>query len=199
MNQGKNNESGGLFLPGLLLYIVLTFLPGIISESIIDNFYLEMVLTYIIPGIFGLLITIIFKFHIFKNRYTLKSILYAFPAAVFVVINIFYAHGVHFTPEKVILSLCVSFCEELLARALLLNSVKNEFSKSNNPYLPILVSSIIFGLVHLTNIPTLGLAKAIFQVIYTTIIGIIFSFSYTKTENLIGSIFWHFLIDVTGI
>ena len=77
------------------------------------------------------------------------------------------------------------FLEEILFRQILLNKLK-EF---NSPTKSIIISTIIFSLIHLDPI----------KILYTLILGLILNITYHKTNNILSSILIHISANIISI
>ena len=89
-------------------------------------------------------------------------------------------------------SIGVAIVEELLFRSQLLE----EFLRYKNKFKSILYSSLIFGLVHLLNISSLGsIPTVLVQAGYTFFLGFIVGFIYLKSRNIIFPIIFHLLFN----
>ncbi len=90
--------------------------------------------------------------------------------------------------------------EEIAFRGVMIPMLSKKYSQKKT----IIVSSVVFGLVHGFNIITLLLIGAnpigvLFQVIYAAFLGISFAYMYLKTESLLPGIILHYLIDSVGL
>ncbi len=87
----------------------------------------------------------------------------------------------------------IGLCEELLCRGWLLNTFLERFGKDKKGvWYSIIVSGVLFGLMHLGNIFTgAGVASTIAQVIMTSATGIVYGVIYYKTKNIWTVIFLH--------
>ncbi|KRN88826.1 CPBP family intramembrane glutamic endopeptidase [Ligilactobacillus ceti] len=87
----------------------------------------------------------------------------------------------------------VGIGEEMLFRGIIFNA----FKEKHGVYAAVLISAVIFGALHITNI--LGgesLSKAIFQCCSAALTGIVFAWVYYKTENLIPTMLYHWVWDM---
>ena len=88
--------------------------------------------------------------------------------------------------------LLISISEELVFRVVLFN----EFLDHKKPLLSIIYSSLIFGGVHLLNIASFGdILPCLIQCLYSFGIGLVLSFIYYHSKNLILPVFFHFLFN----
>jgi membrane protease YdiL (CAAX protease family) len=63
---------------------------------------------------------------------------------------------------------------------------------------PILITALMFGMLHVVNIWHQPIELTISMFLYSFVIGIIFGFYYERTKNYIGTSILHSLLDVTG-
>lgn len=140
--------------------------------------------TFIVGGV----MTLITAYYLITNIYTAfkeygtpkmdgKSIVYFF-------ISIFIAAGIR---------------EELLTRGLLLTFFRKAFGNSKKSYIVAMsLSSLMFGLMHLTNLQGATNTTPIYaQVIYATGIGFFFAALFVRTGNIWGNVVLHYLFDIS--
>lgn len=83
--------------------------------------------------------------------------------------------------------------EELVFRGVLFPLFKKKYST----FISMLYSSFIFGTIHLLNINSLAsIPYILIQVLYCFALGMLFSFLYMHTENILIPILFHFLFNV---
>jgi membrane protease YdiL (CAAX protease family) len=96
----------------------------------------------------------------------------------------------------------ISLFEEILFRAILLNTIMYIFRENRrNIYYAIIISSALFGLVHLSNLinrPEI-LIGTISQVIYATTMGVLYSIIYIKCKNIWPTIIIHALFNLMSV
>ncbi len=91
-------------------------------------------------------------------------------------------------------NLITAFCEELLFREITHNCLK-EFIKQD--YLRILISSMIFALLHFVNFfGGMNILSVLAQVGYTFVLGLILGLIKEKGVGLIALVSFHFLFNV---
>jgi membrane protease YdiL (CAAX protease family) len=79
--------------------------------------------------------------------------------------------------------------EEVFFRGIILKELKNSFaSVKNGKYLALVLSSIIFGIVHFNG--------GILFILVATIAGLMYGMAYIKTEKVEASIIAHFCVNV---
>lgn len=181
-------------LPSLLLY-------NIKSNKYGSELLLEMLFAFVV------LIVMLF----FKNSYVftekkmkfVDSVLLGLPMLIVILINIYFNYSSLETinyPNLINLLLYCTFIgigEEFLCRGFLQNEFIERFGDSKKHILlSILFSSLIFGLMHISNVLTgQSLFETIMQVLQATSIGILFGSIYYKSKNIWSVIFLHGIYD----
>lgn len=88
--------------------------------------------------------------------------------------------------------LLVAITEELVFRYVLFNELKSH----NSNFKAMLISSLVFGCLHLLNITSLAsIPICLIQALYTFGLGMMLCLIYSYTENLIMTISLHFLFN----
>ena len=90
--------------------------------------------------------------------------------------------------------LFVGINEEVWMRGLVLNGLIKKYEK-NSIWKPIIISSLIFGLVHLPNILFVEPLTLLIQIINAMCGGILFATIFIKSKNIFSVIFIHALTD----
>lgn len=85
--------------------------------------------------------------------------------------------------------------EEVLFRGIFISNLKKKYNK---PTTVVLISAIVFGLVHLTNMVGMSLPSVLLQSIVAFAAGIVLGAIYLYSEDIVSVIIAHFLIDVLG-
>lgn len=88
----------------------------------------------------------------------------------------------------------VGINEEIWMRGLILNGLIKKY-KTNSIWKPIIISSLIFGLVHLANIIFVEPLTLIVQIINAMCGGVLFATIFIKSKNLYSVIIIHALTD----
>ena len=96
----------------------------------------------------------------------------------------------------VIAGLAPGVSEEIIFRGFLISYLMKFFKSSKGIYGILIVSALLFGLVHMANVGSAPLDATIFQVFYASAIGILFGAVYLRTGNLWVLIFCHALNDI---
>ncbi|MDP4086906.1 MAG: CPBP family intramembrane metalloprotease [Bacillota bacterium] len=98
----------------------------------------------------------------------------------------------------------VGLSEEMLMRPFIHRTLQ-QMVPSNfriikwNCSLSLIITSLLFGFLHLGNLGHQSIEYTIFQVIYAIIIGLIIGIYYEKTKSFLGTVILHNSIDFTGV
>jgi membrane protease YdiL (CAAX protease family) len=113
-----------------------------------------------------------------------------------------YIPGIYRIVSIIFQMLGIAFFEEIFFRGILINTIIYKFNKKKQGvYYAIIISSVLFGLAHLTNLinrPYI-LAGTISQVVYATTIGMLYSTVYIKYKNIWSIIIIHTLFNLISI
>lgn len=94
--------------------------------------------------------------------------------------------------KSAVFSILTALNEELLFRVVL----HSEILKYKSIFISILISSAIFGSIHLFNISSLGsIPSVLLQVVYSFGTGLVLSLIYTFTKNYLYIVSFHFLFN----
>ena len=99
------------------------------------------------------------------------------------------------TISVLLIGLAPAVFEEILFRGIFISNLKKRY---NRPTAIVLISAIVFSLVHLTNMGGMDMASLLLQLIMALVVGIVFGAIYLYTEDLVSVIVAHFAIDVLG-
>ncbi|MDY0074926.1 MAG: type II CAAX endopeptidase family protein [Acholeplasmataceae bacterium] len=195
-------RSNGLFQTLLIIFMIITLLIlqfvdlGIIQD-LKDNFLIKNTLIRLIGGI--LLMIFLYRLGFSKRfsfRTTKKTWLVIVPALVvsmnnFPVIATLSGQAELIDPVYRIFlffleCLSIGFFEEIIFRAILLIYLVELLSdKKQGVLIAIILSSILFGLMHLLNYFTGStLIDTLMQVGYSTLLGMMWAVIYLKTKNI---------------
>ncbi len=96
----------------------------------------------------------------------------------------------------IFLCVFVGVAEEFLCRGWLLNEFLERFSSNKKEIITsIVLSSLVFGVMHITNLYNQSLFETILQIINATTLGVLLSSLYFKTKNIWAVIFLHGFYD----
>ena len=94
--------------------------------------------------------------------------------------------------KDILLCILVAIAEELVFRVLLYDAFKDYFS----PFIAMLLSSLIFGLIHLFNITSVEMIiPCLIQALYSFGLGMILCLMYETTHNFLVIVSFHFLFN----
>lgn len=202
----------------LLFSIVMVILFFIITEFIIygtlGGFIINTVFNYpigtLVVGESILAALVLIVMLLFKNSYVFTQKKEKFRTGLFyglffIITSCFfmllYNDGFKSGPAVLNLALgyfMVGVCEEFLCRGWLFNEFLERFGNTKKGvWYSILISALIFGLIHVANIFTMNqtVVSTIIQVINAFSLGILFGVIYYKTKNIWSIIFLHGLWD----
>jgi len=197
--ESKNNFSKDfvLFIICLLIYGLTSNVSIAISEKI--NFHNSIVALFYI--IFSILLILFLKRKNKLSYYGLNSIknlnyknlLYFIPMIIIISVNLWNGININNSLIQIILiticMICVGFFEELIFRSFLMKAIMNK-----NKRIAIIVSGVLFGVIHLLNIFTgASIVTTILQAFYATSFGLMCAVFFYKTNNIIPCIICHSL------
>lgn len=207
----------------IIIFIVITSLVSIIEVILgltnlttVTNYYDNYISTFISQIVITLsLIAIAWKFRFFDNTFFSKKNLKTGIILIIPLIIIGILWNV--VPElmtidmslfridiaiillSLIANLSIGFTEEIMCRGLIFKNFLNHYcSSKKSVYLAMIISSLIFGILHLFNAGSAGLDAVIQQVIYAFCAGLLFSAIYLTTGNLLICCIGHGLFDFTS-
>lgn len=97
--------------------------------------------------------------------------------------------------SEVIFFTGVAMLEEIVFRGVIFNYYNKKYKNYKQPLTAIIISSILFGLVHLLNIFHSNLSLSLMQVGYSFLMGLLFAFIYAYTNNIILCGIVHFMYN----
>lgn len=133
------------------------------------------------------------------KRLELKNLLYFVPMIIISLVNLRFGIYINYSWQQILLisitMLGVGFSEEILFRGFLMKAIMNK-----NPKAAILLPSIIFGIIHITNLFSgANIIMTILQVIYATFFALMCSMFFYKTNNLIPCMICHSITNITDV
>ncbi len=215
-NKQKRKKSIGLYFFEMLILFLVFFIIQQFGTMILYNsfIYLKYGRDIIMEAIWAALVLILLL--LFKNSYIFtqekvgfwESFKYGWPelvmSLVFLIVSGFSLVESTSISIPTILNLAV-YCffigvvEEFLCRGWLFNEFLERYSDSKKGIiLSIILSSLIFGLIHFFNIgETQGVAETILQVLNATVGGVFLTLVYYKTKNIWNVVVLHAIWDFT--
>lgn len=97
------------------------------------------------------------------------------------------------TVSVLLIGLAPAVFEEVLFRGIFISNLKKRY---NNPTAIVLISALVFSLVHLINMGSMSMLSLILQLIMALMSGIVFGAIYLHTGDIVSVIFAHFAVDV---
>lgn len=188
----------------IIIYFMLVILANILSNTIIK-----------IPNSINALVEIIFPISVIiflkekkllsyyginsLKRLELKNLLYFVPMIIISLVNLRFGIYINYSWQLILLisitMLGVGFSEEILFRGFLMKAIMNK-----NPKAAILLPSIIFGIIHITNLFSgANIIMTILQVIYAIFFALMCSIFFYKTNNLIPCMICHSITNITDV
>lgn len=186
----------------ICLVILLSSIP---YHYVIKNGYLSIILS-IVSKIIAIVITFLYikKERLEKPKFekVTKKVLIYLPFIIVCMGNLYLCiigdvDIIYYFDYKLLILdsiACLLTCiiEELLFRAILVFELVKFKSKNK----AIIISSLIFGLIHLINISSIAsIGPTLLQVIYTFGLGLILASMYIENKNIILPIIFHFLFN----
>ncbi len=152
--------------------------------------------------IIGVLLIIIFRKYFHPGR-SFSGIVYMVPALLFPLWNIVYhvtsgmaqLKSADAIPMAILSGLAPAVFEEVIFRGIMIGKLK-ESGKSK--MVTLIISAVIFGLVHLTNIAGMQTAEVLVQTAYALVVGLVFGAVYIKSGDIISVIIAHALTDISS-
>lgn len=128
-----------------------------------------------------------------------KNLLFCIPMIIIPIVNLCFGIHINYSWQEIFLicitMLGVGFSEEILFRSFLIRAIINKNSKA-----AIVLPSIIFGMVHITNFfGGEDIAMTILQMVYATSFGFMCSVFFYKTNNIIPCIICHSTTNITNM
>ena len=99
------------------------------------------------------------------------------------------------TVPVLLIGLAPAVFEEILFRGIFISNLKKRFS---SPTAIVLISALVFSLVHLTNMGGMDMISLLLQLIMAWVAGIVLGAIYLYTGDIISVIVAHFAVDVLG-
>lgn len=191
------------FVIWTVIYFILVILANVLSNYIIKipnsiNAFVEI--------LFPIVVIIYLKKKRLLSYYGInslkylhyKNLLFCVPMIIIPFLNLGFGIHINYSWQQLLLisiaMLGVGFSEEILFRSFLIKALKNKNTK-----VAIFMPSIIFGVIHLTNLfGGANLIQTVLQVIYATSFALMCSLFFIKTNNIIPCMICHSLANITN-
>ncbi len=202
MKHSKFKKELKFFVIWTVIYFMLVILANVLSNYIIK-----------IPNstnaFVGILFPIVVITYLKKKRLlsyyginnlknlNYKNLLFCAPMIIIAFLNLVFGVHINYSWQQLLLisiaMLGVGFSEEILFRSFLIKAVINKNTKA-----AIFIPSIIFGVIHLTNLfGGANLFHTVLQVIYATSFALMCSLFFIKTNNIIPCMICHSIANIT--
>lgn len=172
-----------------------------------ENFYNLLIMGLLTVGVFILLI--------FRYRFSIADNLRLTPITAFVgliclavsIASIIYAHNYNgysylaMIGESIKLLLAVSVFEELIFRGFITNELFRLKIHGLNPWIAMIISAILFGLMHLPAYfiyEDVSLSGTLFRFTFPTIIGFLYAIYLYYKKDILSLIFIHTASNICG-
>ncbi len=209
MKKEKKQHILVYFLKMLLIFIIIDLLmmifAALITNSSLGYKYGGDLIMELFYGLFVLIVMLLFKnsyvFTTKKDKF-MVGIKLAIPMLVVSCINLIgsIASLDSFSLLKfinvLILSIFVGVAEEFLCRGWLQNEFLERYSDNKNSVIvSIILSSLVFGFMHIMNLSTQTLFETILQIVNAVALGLLLGSIYYKTKNIWSVIALHAFYD----
>ena len=152
--------------------------------------------------IVGCALIIIFWECFRKNR-LFSGIKYMIPTILFPIWNVMYhlfsgmmeIHTMDEIAGVLILGIAPAIFEEVIFRGIMIDKLRQ---KGKSDVAILLLSAIVFGAIHLTNIAGVDLANVLLQTGYAFVVGLVFGAIYIKSNDILSVMIAHALIDISS-
>ena len=182
-----------LIIAGFVLTIVFSAGLQILGSSYNEfNISVGRIIT-------GLLFILIFH-SCFSWKKQFSGLMIILPALLFAawnVVNHFLTHGDYaaLSTEIIIFGIAPAIFEEVIFRGIFIHNLK---ASGKSDLVTLIISAVIFGLMHLTNAVNGDLVQALVQTGYAVVVGLVFGAIYIRSGDLFSIIIVHALIDITN-
>lgn len=199
-----------LFKKNELIFSVALIVSYVVFFSVADSFSslleIEKVLTAPVSVIWALLLFSFICKHDLKEKYglcsfqgNLKNYLYFVPLLFIMSTNLWNGVTMNLSVFETVLyilsMICVGFIEEIIFRGFLFKALCKDNVKQ-----AIIISSVTFGMGHITNLLTgKDLAPTILQICYATSIGFLFTIIFYKGKSLLPCIIAHSIVNSSSV
>ena len=209
MRKNKRQNIIVYFLKMLFIFVALDLFmmicAALITNSSLGYKYGADLIMELFYGLFILIVMLLFK-----NSYVFTSRQEKFGVGVKLAIPMLIVAGINLISSVaslesfsfikfiniLVLSIFVGVAEEFLCRGWLQNEFIERYSDNkNNVIISIVLSSLVFGFMHIMNLGTQTVFETILQVINAVALGLLLGSIYYKTKNIWSVIFLHALYD----
>lgn len=211
----KINKKTKAIIKCILIMVVYTIIfkgLGFISFSD-NNDYLDLLISYLIMII--LLISYLYftkklKLIKFEKKNFFKGLLIGLPLIIISIINFINTYsstikeGYEFLPTiKIVIFIMAiligtGFTEEMLFRGIILNELFDVYGRDTkkNVIVSIIISSVLFGSIHLLNSFITDFNTAFYQSLQVIGMGLVYAAIYSRCRSIFSVMFIHGFLDV---
>ena len=191
------------FFVWMIIYFTLVILANILSNKILK---VPNSINALVEIIFVIIVILFLKKKKLLSYYGInslkklnyKNLLFLIPMIIISFINLSFGIHINYSWQQILLisiaMLGVGFSEEILFRGFLMKAIMNK-----NPKMAILLPSIFFGVIHITNLfGGANIVMTVLQVIYATFFALMCSMFVYKTNNIIPCMICHSITNITN-
>ncbi len=205
----KNKSIFWFFIKMAFIFVIIDFTITMMANVLTGTSFVYKYGTELIVEIFYALLVLIVML-LFKNSYVFtnkqekfkSSLLLGFPMIIVAIINLtssirsLTSFSIPNFINVLIFCIFIGIAEEFLCRGWIQNEFIERYSKDKKSViLSIVLSSLIFGLMHITNLASQTLLETLLQIVNATAVGVLLGSIYYKTKNIWGVIFLHAFYD----
>ena len=200
VREGKMKQLGTKkpLLFSIILIIIAFFISALLTV-LFSGMNFETKLATALARIITAAILFIVFFPCFKDNRPFKGVLITLPCLIVVVWNLFYNMNSGFASDNtisiIISALAPALFEEILFRGIIIRKFLDSGKDKNYTWI---ISSVLFGAIHLTNIVGMSLINVVVQTLYAFVIGLMFGSIYLRSNDIVSLIIAHFLIDLSS-
>lgn len=181
-----------LFIAGLAIALAVGVALQIIAVPNEDGLAIGRIIA-------GIVLYFLFRY-CFREGHPFAGAVLILPALLFALWNLFYnfSAGMKFAApglSVIIGAVAPAVFEEVIFRGIAIWHLQES---GRSDLQTVLISALVFGLVHMTNIVGGDIAGTLLQTGYAVVIGLVFGAVYVRTKDLPSLIIVHALIDLSG-
>lgn len=185
-----------------IILIIVSFAVAGIITAVGNMLYIHPALTTSAGRIAVALVLLVIFRKALSGGSILANPLILLPALLFPVWNVFYNlssgtsfGGMPFYVEGFITALAPALFEETIFRGIFISNLRKS---GVGDLLCLLISSLLFAVMHLTNLVGQDLNTVLLQFAYSLVIGLVLAAIYLRNGSLWQIVALHFLIDFTN-
>lgn len=182
----------------IILFVTVILFSGLLV-GILELFGCDSSISSSIARILTSMILLIAFRKVFKFKNAFKGFVIMLPTLLLA----FYKIPYHFVSDGgemnklscsiILIALAPAIFEEILFRGIFIYYLKQKYDRS---IVVVILSAVLFSVVHLTNIAAMDKASLFFQLIMAFVLGVTWAAVYICTEDIVSLIIAHFLVDI---